>query len=135
MKLKFITPFAVLVFVSTAFVGMAHARNDETHKACIPFDFYAGKQKKEAGCYRIGIDLENGMISFTDESGAETFLIAITEDEGKGEPMLGFTHSGDVYALEELKGNAYNWMFKTWMPQPPIESRNGSVELEVALSR
>lgn len=136
MKLKFITLFTVLVFASTAFVNLAHAQNVETHKACIPFDFYAGKQKKEAGCYRIGSDLENGMISFTDESGRhETFLMGISENEGKGKPMLVFTHSGDVYALEELKGDAYNWIFKTWMPVQPIESRDGSMELEVALSR
>ena len=136
MKLKFIPLFAVLIFVSTAFVTFAHARDDEANTACIPFDFYAGKQKKEAGCYRIGIDLENGVISFTDESGRhEGLLIGIRENEGKGTPMLVFRHSGDLYALEELKGDAYNWAFQTWVPVPPIESRNSSSQVEVALNR
>jgi hypothetical protein len=46
-----------------------------------------------------------------------------------------FKHSGDVYALEELKSDAYNWVFQTWVPVPPIESRNALSHVEVALNR
>src|ERR1700722_10491689 len=102
MKLKLITFFAVLVFASVGIVGVAHAQDDETVKANIPFDFYAGKQKMPAGSYRIGIDLETELISFTDESGKhKIFLIGTSGDEGNGKSLLVFTHSGDVYALEE----------------------------------
>jgi hypothetical protein len=45
MKLKLITLFAVLVFASVGIVGLAHAQGDETVKANIVFDFYAGKQR------------------------------------------------------------------------------------------
>jgi hypothetical protein len=40
MKLKLITLFAVLVFASVGIVGLAHAQDDETVRANIPFDFY-----------------------------------------------------------------------------------------------
>jgi hypothetical protein len=58
MKLKLITLFAVLVFASVGIVGLAHAQDDESVKANIPFDFYAGKQRMLAGSYRIGINLD-----------------------------------------------------------------------------
>jgi hypothetical protein len=136
MKLKFIMLLAVLVFASVGILSLAHAQYDETEKACIPFDFYAGKQKMPAGCYRIGIDLETETISVTDESDKhKIFLIGTAGDEGNGESLLVFKHSGDVYALEELKSDAYNWVFQTWIPVPPIESGNSSSHVEVALNR
>jgi hypothetical protein len=136
MNLKFIALFSVLVFASAGILGAAHAQDDETVKANIPFDFYAGKQKMPAGSYRIGIDLETEMISVSDESGKhKTFLIGTSGDEGNGNSELVFMHSGDVYALEELKSDAYNWVFQTWVPVPPIESRNALSHVEVALNR
>jgi hypothetical protein len=136
MKLKLITFFAVLVFASGGIVGVAHAQDDETVKANIPFDFYAGKQKMTAGSYRIGIDLETEMISFTDESGKhKMFLMGTPDGYGNGKSLLAFTHSGDVYALEELKSDAFSWVFHTWMPVPPMESRNALPQVEVALNR
>jgi len=136
MKLKFIMLFAVLVFASVGIVSSAHAEDDETEKACVPFDFYAGKQEMPAGCYSIGIDLARQMISVSDESGKhKIFLIRTSGDEGNGKSLLVFKHWGDVYALEELKSDAYNWVFQTWMPVPPIESRNALSHVEVALNR
>jgi hypothetical protein len=46
-----------------------------------------------------------------------------------------FKHSGDGYALEELKSDAYKWVFQAWMPVPAIESRNALSHVEVALNR
>jgi len=136
MKLKLITFFAVLVFASVGIVGVAYAQDDETVKANIPFDFYAGKQKMPAGTYRIGINLGTDLISFSDESGKhKVFLSGTHDDYGDGNSQLVFTHSGDVYALEELKSDAFNWVFQTWMPVPPIESRNALPQVEVALNR
>jgi hypothetical protein len=136
MNLKFITLFAVLVFASVGIVSLAHAQDDETVKANIPFDFYAGKQKMPAGSYRIGIDLGTELISFTDESGKhKTFLMGTPDDVGDGKSLLVFKHSGDVYALEELKSYAFNCVFETSMPVPPMESRNALPQVEVALNR
>jgi hypothetical protein len=136
VSLKFITLLAVLIFASVGILSLAHAQDDENVKTNIPFDFYAGEQKMPAGSYRIGIDLETAMISFTDESGKhKIFLIGTSGDEGNGKSLLVFKHSGDVYALEELKSDAYNWVFQTWMPVPPIESRNALSHVEVALNR
>jgi hypothetical protein len=99
-------------------------------------EFYAGKQKLTAGSYHIGIDLGTGLISFTDESGKhKMFLMGTPCDDGDGKSLLVFTHSGDVYALEELKSHVFNWVFQTWMPVPPMESRNALPQVEVALNR
>ena len=136
MRLKFIKLFAVLVFVSAGIHTLAQAKDVETETACIPFDFYAGKLEMPAGCYRIGIDLETEIISVTEESGEHMiFLTRTSGDEGNGKSLLVFKHSGDVYALEELKSDAVDWVFQTWTPVPPIESRNALSHVEVALNR
>jgi hypothetical protein len=136
MKFKLITLFAVLVFVSVGIVSLAHSKDVETETACIPFDFYAGKQEMPAGCYRIGIDLETETLSVTNESGKhKIFLIRTAGDEGNGKSLLVFKHSGGVYALEELKSDVIDWVFQTWMPVPPIESRNALSHVEIALNR
>src|SRR6266481_2110794 len=135
MKLKLITLVAVLVFASVGIVGVAHAQDDETVKANIPFDFYAGKQKMPAGYYRIGIDLGTEMISVTDKSGKhKVFLMGTPAGDGDGKWLLVFKHSGDVYALEELKSDAFNWAFWTWMPVPPMFFCNAFAQLQVLLS-
>jgi hypothetical protein len=135
MKLKLITLFAVLVFASVGIVGLAHAQDDETVKANIPFDFYAGKQRMLAGSYRIGINLETDVISFTDESGHRMFLMGTVAEEADGRSLLVFTHSENAYALEELKSDAYDWVFQTRVPEPAIESHSTSSQVEVALNR
>jgi hypothetical protein len=72
----------------------------------------------------------------TDESDKhKIFLTAISGDEGNGKSLLVFKHSGDVYALEELKSDADNWVFQTWMPVPPMESSNALPQVVVALNR
>jgi hypothetical protein len=135
MKLKLIALFTVLVFASVGVVGLAHAQDDETVKANIPFDFYAGKQNMPAGSYRIGINLETDVISFTDESGHRMFLMGTLADQPDGRSQLVFTHSENAYALEELKSDALNCVFHTWMPAPPMGSRNALPQVEVALNR
>ncbi len=88
-----------------------------------------------AGRYSIEIDLENEVITFTNaSSGHRTFLQVTPADEGNGQSWLVFEHSGDAYALEELKSDAYNWLFRVWIV-PPIESRNTVSHVEVALKR
>jgi hypothetical protein len=57
MKLKLITLFAVLVFALLGIVGLAHAQDDETAKANILFDFYAGKQRMLAETTESGSSL------------------------------------------------------------------------------
>jgi hypothetical protein len=135
MKLKLITLFAVLVFASVGIVGLAHAQDDETVKANIPFDFYSGKQRMLAGSYRIGINLETDVISFTDESGHRMFLMGTVAEEADGRSLLVFTHSENAYALEELKSDAYDWVFQTRVPEPAMESHSTSSQVEVAVNR
>jgi len=133
MNLKFIALFAVLVFASVGIVGLAHAQDDETEKANIPFDFYAGTQKMPAGSYRIGINHETDVISFTDESGKHRmFLMGTAAEEGDGRSLLVFEHSENAYTLEELKSDAYDWVFQTRVPVSAVESRSTSSQVEVA---
>ena len=135
MKLKLITLSAVLVFASVGIAGLAHAQDDETVKANIPFDFYAGKQRMPAGNYRIGINLETDVISFTGESGHRMFLMGTVAEKGDGRSLLVFNHSENAYALEELKSDAYDWVFQTRVPEPAMESHSTSSQVEVALNR
>jgi hypothetical protein len=133
--LKLIALFSVLVFASVGIVGVAHAQDDETIKANLPFDFYAGKQKMPAGSYSIGINLETDVISFTDESGHRMFLMGTVAEEADGRSLLVFTHSENAYALEELKSDAYDWVFRTRVPEPAMQSHNTSSRVGVALNR
>jgi hypothetical protein len=136
MNLKFIVLLSVLALASVGIVGLAHAQDDETEKANIPFDFYVGTQKMPAGSYRIGINLETDVISFTDESGKHRmFPVRIAAEEGDGRSLLVFEHSENAYALEELKSDAYDWAFQTRVPVPAMESRSTSSQVEVALNR
>jgi hypothetical protein len=136
MNLKFIPLFSVLVFASVGIGGLAHAQDDETEKANIPFDFYVGARKMPAGHYNIGIDLERQMITFTDESGKhKMFLMGTLGDVGDGKSLLVFKHLGNVYALDELKSDAIDWVFQTRVPVLAMESRNTSSQVEVALNR
>jgi hypothetical protein len=136
MKLKLITYFAVVVFASVGIVGVAHAQDDKTLKANIPFDFYAGKQKMPAGSYRIGIFFGTTLISFTDESDQhKMFLMGTPDKDGDGKSLLVFTHLGDVYAVQELKSGVIDLAFQTRMPVPVMKSGNASSQVEVALNR
>jgi hypothetical protein len=135
MKLKLIRFFAVLVFVA-GIVSLAHAHDDKTEKANIPFDFYAGAQKMSAGSYRIGIDLETDIITFTDESGKQQMYLMGTPDrEGGDTSQLVFNHLGDVYALQELQSDVIDLVFQTRVPVPAMAGRNASSQVEVALTR
>lgn len=136
MNLKFIALFSVLVFASVGIVDVAHAQDDETIKANIPFDFYVGKQKMPAGNYSIGIDLERQIITFTDESRKQRiFLTGTPAGEGGETSWLVFEHLGNVYALDEPKSDAYDWVIQTRVPVLAMESRNTSAQVADALNR
>jgi len=82
------------------------------------------------------VGVAHAQLSFTDESGKhKMFLMGTPDDDGDGQSLLVFTYAGDVYALEELKSDAFNWVFQTWMPVPPMESHNALPQVEVALNR
>jgi hypothetical protein len=94
-----------------------------------------GKQRILAGSYRIGINLETDVLSFTDESGHRMFLMGTVAEEADGRSLLVFTHSENAYALEELKSDAYDWVFQTRVPEPAMERHSTSSQVEVALNR
>ena len=138
MKSTIIMFLAVLVAVSAAVVGTAHAETDGTEIATVPFDFYAGGQKMPAGKYTIGIDVEGERISLRDDSGHhQMFLMGTPEVDGNDKSELLFEHTGDVYALKEVKSDVidFNLTFPTRVPGQATASRISPSQVEVALNR
>jgi hypothetical protein len=136
MKLNLIMFAAVLAFASAGAVGSAQAQAyDEVETATVPFAFYAGKQEMPAGNYRIGVDLETRLIRLSNDSGQAMFLTGIPAGEGEDLSELVFTHSGDTYALKEVKSEEIDLTFNTRVPAFANESRVEFPEVVVALNR
>jgi hypothetical protein len=138
MKLKPIMFLAVMVFASIGSISSAYAQSDidEIEKANIPFDFYAGGHKMPAGKYTLGIDVESQMITLRDESGKhQMFLNGIADEGAYDKPELLFEHSGETYALKEVKSDVLDLTFRTKVPAPAMESRTALPPVEVALNR
>jgi hypothetical protein len=133
---KVIMFLAVLVVASIGYVSSAQAQTDATEIANVPFGFYAGGQKMPAGKYTIGIDLENERVTLRDASGKhQMFLMGIPEGDGDDNPELVFVHTGDVYALREVKSDLTDVSFSTKVPHEAMASSTSSPEVEVALNR
>jgi hypothetical protein len=136
MKLKLIMFAAVLAFASAGAVGSAQAQTyDEIETATVPFAFYAGTQEMPAGNYRIGIVFETRLITLSNDSGQAIFLTGIPAGEGADLSELLFLHSGDTYALKEVKSEEIDLTFQTKVPALVNESRLVLPEVVVALNR
>lgn len=132
---KTIIFLALLVFLSIGGLAVAQTQNDETQIADIPFDFYAGGERLPAGNYTIGIDVETQIITLSDNSGQHRmFLMAVAAGDGGDQSELVFQHSGNTYALDELKSDMIDLSFRTRIPDSALESRVAS-PVEVALNR
>ena len=138
MKSTIIMFLAVIVAVSAGVVGTACAETDGTEIATVPFDFYAGGQKMPAGKYTIGMDGEGERILLRDDSGHhQMFLMGTPEEDGNDKSELVFEHTGDVYALKEVKSDVidFNLTFPTRVPGQAKASRISPSQVEVALNR
>jgi hypothetical protein len=133
---KFIMFLAVIVVASAGVVRSAHAQADGIEIAKVPFDFYAGNQKMPAGKYTIEIDLEGERIALRDASGRhQIFLAGIPEGDASDNPELVFDHTGDVYALREVKSDVIDLGFRSEAPRQAMTSGTSSPRVEVALNR
>jgi hypothetical protein len=136
MKFKFIMFFAVVIFASAGAISAAQAQTDEIEKANVPFDFYAGGQRMPAGNYIVGVDLAAQMITLSDDSGEnKMFIMGIHAGDGDDKSELVFKHSGNTYALEEVKSDVIDLTFHTTVPELAMESRTKLPPVEVALNR
>jgi len=137
MKSTIIMFLAVLVAVSAGVVGTAHAETDGTEIATVPFDFYAGGQKMPAGHYTIGLDFKSKIITLRDDVGHNMFLMGTPGGDSNNKSELVFEHSGDFYALKELKSDVidFDLTFPTRMPKQETASRISPSRVEVALNR
>lgn len=136
MKSKLIMFAAVLAFASAGVVGSAQAQTyDEVETATVPFAFYAGTREMPAGNYRIGLDFETRLITLSNDSGQTMFLAGIPAGESADLSELLFTHSGDTYALKEVKSTEIDLTFNTKAPGLANESRLEAPEVVVALNR
>jgi hypothetical protein len=138
MKSKLIMFIAVLVAASAGVLSSAQAQADETEIANVPFDFYAGGQKMPAGEYTIGIDIQGDRIALRDASGKHgMFLMGTPAGDANNKSELVFEHSGDVYALKEVKSDVIDFglTFRAKMSGQEMVSRISPSEVEVALNR
>jgi hypothetical protein len=137
MKSTIIMFLAVLVAVSAGVVGTAHAETDGTEIATVPFDFYAGGQKMPAGHYTIGLDLRSKIITLRDDSGHNMFLMGTPDGDPNNKSELVFEHSGDFYALKELKSDVIDidLTFPTRVSKQETASHISPSRVEVALNR
>jgi hypothetical protein len=138
MKSKIIMFLAVLVAASGGVISSAQAQDDGTEIANVPFDFYAGGQKMPAGEYIIRIDIQSDRITLRDASGEHgMFLMGTPAGDAANKSELVFDHSGDVYALKEVKSDVIDFglTFRTKTPQQAMASSVSPAQVEVALNR
>jgi hypothetical protein len=136
MKSKVIMFLAALVVATAGVVGSAQAENDGTEIANVPFDFYAGGHKMLAGNYTIWFDVETRRIRISDASGKhQMFLLGTLEEDSQDTPELVFEHSGDFYALQEVRSNVIDMTFPATLPKEATASLTSSPQVEVALNR
>ena len=91
-----------------------------------------------AGKYTIGMDGEGERILLRDDSGHhQMFLMGTPEEDGNDKSELVFEHTGDVYALKEVKSDVidFNLTFPTRVPGQAKASRISPSKVEVALNR
>jgi hypothetical protein len=138
MKSKIIMFIAVLAAASAGVLSSAQAQADGTEIANVPFDFYAGGQQMPAGKYTIEMDVESDKILLRDASGKHgTFLMGTPAEDANNKSELVFEHSGDVYALKEVKNDVIDLglTFRTKIPQQAMASSVSPSQVEVALNR
>ena len=91
-----------------------------------------------AGKYTIGMDGEGERILLRDDSGHhQMFLMGTPDGDANNKSELVFEHSGDFYALKELKSDVidFDLTFPTRMPKQETASRISPSRVEVALNR
>lgn len=136
MKLKLMMSCAVMALALLTGISSAQAQADEIEKANVPFDFYAGGQKMPAGTYLIWADLEAKTIRISNAAGDKSiFAMGIPAGDGYDKSDLVFDHSGNTYALEEVRSDLIDLTFATSMPKEVTESRLLLPTVEIPLSR
>ena len=90
-----------------------------------------------AGHYTIGLDLRSKIITLRDDSGHNMFLMGTPDGDPNNKSELVFEHSGDVYALKELKSDVIDidLTFPTRVSKQETASRISPSRVEVALNR
>lgn len=104
MKLKLINYGLLTAALALIGVSSARAEVDQVEKVNVPFDFYAENQKMPAGTYAIGMDVEDGMTTLTNNSGRTVMMLGTAADNSySDQPKLVFDHSGQSYFLREVQ--------------------------------
>jgi hypothetical protein len=103
MKSKLAIVFAALLSAVT--IPAAYAQTEQVAKAQIPFDFYVDGKQLPAGTYMVGVDVENKLITLTDQSNDHaSFASGYQADNGGiNTPQLLFDRVGDSYVLSEVE--------------------------------
>jgi hypothetical protein len=128
--------FAMFLFFIVG-AGLAYGELDQTMRADIPFDFYAGKQQMPAGLYDVRFDAGSSLVLISDRSGHHAgFLMGIKEsDDINVTSGLVFDHTGDDYYLRDMKSANLEVSFPVKQYESSAALTNPSTQVVVAMNR
>jgi hypothetical protein len=133
MKSKLARFLAAVLFLPILGIAVAHAQSDETIKADVPFDFYAGTQKLPAGTYDLKFDVGSSHVQITDGSRHGMFLMRTDIAESKtSNPALVFDHLRDSYFLKTLKTSDIDMNFSVRDAEKRLALNASPTEVVVA---
>jgi len=110
MQLRCALHFVFMVLLVFSGATLARAQTGDVAKDVvkveIPFDFYVGNHKMEAGTYYVTLNPDTQRVDLCSANSTERVYVigALAGDEQKGLPArLEFDHIANDYFLKELK--------------------------------
>ena len=110
MKSRCAVHFVLMVLFTFSGATLAHAQTGDVGKgvvsADIPFDFYVGTHKMEAGTYYVSMNPDIQRVDLSSATSTErVYLVgALAGDEQRDQtPRLEFDHLGNDYFLKGVK--------------------------------
>src|SRR5438270_11065808 len=133
MKSKFALFLVMVLSLPILVTQAAHAEADQTIRADIPFDFYAGRQQMPAGTYDFKLDSGSGNVQITDEARHGMFLLGTDNDGNRvSNPSLVFDHLGDGYFLRTIETSGGNITFSVKNAEKRLALNASASEVVVA---
>jgi hypothetical protein len=110
MKLRCAVHFVLMVLLVFSGASLAHAQTGDVAKDVvrveIPFDFYVGNHRMEAGTYYVSLNPATQRVDLCSANSTERVYVigALAGDEQRDLPArLEFDHIANDYFLKEIK--------------------------------
>ena len=133
MKASFRLFLATALLLPVLGTGPAQAQVDESVKANVPFDFYAGTRQMPAGTYFFKIDAESSNVLISDQEGHGMFLMR--NDIGNSQSdkaSLVFEQMGDHYFLKTISAFAMDVDFSVKDAEKKLALNTPATQVVVA---